>query len=129
MVLLKRLMYGQGPYSVLSVALSYVMQYPNCSNDEFFPHLTSAPDLGQEHPVLELLSGMNQGGQAAAVCFMRPDRMMSKNKMTSVTLNILAPRLEVAASQHKAYTTIASYKCLLPIYISSGILPKMEIGN
>ena len=38
---------------------------PKCISEECLPHLTSGAKLGQEHPVLDVLSGMNQGGQAS----------------------------------------------------------------
>ena len=49
----------------------------------------------QEHPVLDVLSATNHGGQAALfVCFMKLDILrMSKNQVTCMTLKILVPQI------------------------------------
>ena len=38
---------------------------PNCISEKCLPHLTAGAELEQEHPVLDVLSGMNQGGQTS----------------------------------------------------------------
>ena len=57
------------------------MQKPYWSNGESEPHLTAGYDRWQEHPVLDPLSRINQGGQAsrwAVVCSVRLIRVRSK---------------------------------------------------
>ena len=49
----------------------------------------------QEHPVLDVLSATNHGGQAALfVCFVKLDilRIRSKNQVTCMTLKMLVPQ-------------------------------------
>ena len=81
-------MYGQGPYSVISVELLYVIQSPKCSNAKSAPHLTSAWEPLQEHPVVDLLFGKNQGGQTscrAVLWCVRLNRIRKKNQFVFMT--------------------------------------------
>lgn len=70
----------------------------------------------QEHPVLDVLSATNHGGQAALfVCFVKLDilRIRSKNKVTCMTLKILVPQI---------VTTVNSLLFMLHPRIESGYI-------
>ena len=70
----------------------------------------------QEHPVLDVLSATNHGGQAAMfVCFVKLDilRIRSKNKVTCMTLKILVPQI---------VTTVNSLLFMLHPKIESGYI-------
>ena len=84
-------MYGQGPNSVAPVVLLQVIQAPKRSNGKFEPQWTFEAYCQQEHPLLDLLSGMNQGGHTscwAIFCSVKLNRAMSKkdNKSPLMTL-------------------------------------------
>ena len=83
-------MYGQSPYSVVSFVLLYVIQNPKCNNGKSWQHLTSVGSkVLQEHPVLELMFGMNQGGQTSCWevthCMKPSKRLIKKNQSASIT--------------------------------------------
>ena len=64
---------------------------PKCISEECLPHLTSGVKLGQEHPVLDVLSGMNQGGQTSWVvaCSVKfSSRRSRENQVAFIALNL-----------------------------------------
>ena len=82
-------MYGQDPHSVAPVELLYVIQKPRWSKGMSEPHLTAGYEPWQEHPVVDLLSGRNQGGQTsrwAVACSVKLNRKMSKKDCVALML-------------------------------------------
>ena len=76
---------------ILSIQLhcckSYICQ--NALVKTCLPHLTSGAELEQEHPVLDVLSGMNQGGQTswAVACAVKlSSRRSREGQVAFITL-------------------------------------------
>ena len=63
---------------------------PKCISEKCSPHLTSGAELEQEHPVLDVLSGMNQGGQtswAVACSVILSSRRSREGQVAFIALN------------------------------------------
>ena len=63
---------------------------PKWISEKCLPHMTSGAELEQEHPVLDVLSGMNQGGQTSwtVACSVKFSRKRSReNQVAFMALN------------------------------------------